>query len=250
MLNNKTRMVCTIGPASNSPEVISDLIKAGMNVARLNFSHGTREDHLKTAEMIKQIRQELQSPIALMLDTKGPEIRIKTFKQSSIELKPQQLFTLTSRDVEGTSEIVSVTYEDLTSCLEIGTKVLIDDGLIELVVEDLTATDIICRVVNGGILSDKKSINLPGIKIDMPYLDEKDTLDIALAYENNFDYIALSFVRTAKDVLLVKRLFSNRGQSSCKLLAKIENVIILNPTTIAAIGINFIIPFAVFLEAK
>jgi pyruvate kinase len=195
-----------------------------MNVTRLNFSHGSHESHLKKASLIKEIREELGCPVALLADTKGPEIRIKTLKESPVELMPEQIFTLTTREVEGTNEIVSVTYAELPSILTKGDRVLLDDGLIELVVESKTDTDISCHVMNGGALCNRKSVNLPGIKTNMHYMDEKDKADIKFAYENDFDYIALSFVRTARDVFEVKNYLTTLGPSRCELIAKIENL--------------------------
>jgi pyruvate kinase len=223
MTTRKTKIVCTLGPASNSPETIKKMILAGMNVARLNFSHGSRECHLKTAEIVKQLREELKRPVALLMDTKGPEIRVKTFKDGPVELKAGQVFTLTTRDIEGTEQEVSVTYAGLPASMQPGARILLDDGLIELNAEQVTETDIICRVVNGGPLSNRKSVNLPGLSIDMPFLDEQDKLDIQFAYENDFDFIALSFVRSAADVLSVKELLSKLSPRDCGLLAKIEN---------------------------
>ena len=219
----KTKIVCTIGPASDSPEVLKELILSGMNVARLNFSHGSHESHLEKANRVKQARDELGRPLALLADTKGPEIRIKTLKTSPVELVQDQVYTLTTRDIEGDGKIVSVTYEGLPAVLSEGDRVLLDDGLIELKVESKTDTDIICRVMNGGALCNRKSVNLPGIKTNMPYMDEQDKADIKLAYDNDFDFIALSFARTAKDVFDVKNYLSTLGPSRCELIAKIEN---------------------------
>jgi pyruvate kinase len=220
----KTKIICTIGPASNSYDTIKKMVQAGLDAARLNFSHGTRENHLVTANLVKQVRDEMQRPVALLMDTKGPEIRIKTFRDGAIELKDGQTFTLTTREVEGTEHEVSVTYADLPKCLQSGSRILLDDGLIGLTAENVTETDIVCRVTNSGALSNRKSINLPGISTNMPYLDEQDKLDLKCAYDNDFDYIALSFVRSAQDVLLVKEYLGSLGPPRCELIAKIENV--------------------------
>ena len=219
----KTKIVCTIGPSSDSPEIIEEMILSGMNVARMNFSHGSHEEHLKKVNILKSLRTKLHRPVALLLDTKGPEIRIKKFADHSVELIDNQLFTLTVRDVEGTSEIVGVTYRELPSTVKKGTRILLDDGLIELLVERIDHEDTICRVINGGIISNSKSINLPGLNTKMPYLNENDKDDLRFAYEQDFDFIALSFVRSAQDVLNVKSFLNGVGPSRCELIAKIEN---------------------------
>lgn len=219
----KTKIVCTIGPSSETPEILKEMILGGMNVARMNFSHGSHEEHLEKVNNIKKLRTELNRPIALLLDTKGPEIRIKKFIDSPVELKNGQLFTLTTRDVEGTSEIVSITYYDLPASVYEGARILLDDGLIELVVDHVDGTDIICRVINRGLLSDNKSLNLPGISTNMPYLNEKDKEDLKFAYDHDFDYIALSFVRSAHDVIMAKSFLAGLGPTRCELIAKIEN---------------------------
>jgi len=223
MYVRKTKIVCTIGPASESPEILNELIAGGMNVARLNFSHGTHENHLVTAEHIKRLREQLARPVALLADTKGPEIRTGTFKEGPVTLTEGDTFTLTTRKIEGEGTVVSVTYDELPQVVSQGDKILLDDGLIELEVERLTETDVICRVLNGGALSNRKSINLPGIKTNMPYMDEKDKADVKFAYENDFEYIALSFVRSARDVLQVKNYLEELGPNRLELIAKIES---------------------------
>jgi pyruvate kinase len=219
----KTKIICTIGPATETTEMLRELVLGGMNVARLNFSHGTHEQHLEKVVKIKKLREELECPVALLMDTRGPEIRVKTFKENTVELKRGQKFILTTRDIEGDSEVVSVTYEDLPNDLHKGARVLLDDGLIELIVEKIDGTDILCTVNNDGLISNRKSINLPGITTKMPYISEKDEEDLIFAYENDFDYIALSFVRSAQDILKVKNFLANLGPSRCELIAKIEN---------------------------
>jgi pyruvate kinase len=223
MYIRKTKIVCTIGPASESPEMMRKLILGGMNVARLNFSHGTHEEHAARVNNLKKLRSELGRPIAILADTKGPEIRIKTFKEGPVELRPGQPFTITTREVEGTAEIVSVTYADFPGIIPVGARILLDDGLIELRAEKITDTDVVCTVVYGGPLSNRKGVNLPGIKTNLPYLDEHDKSDIKFAWENDFDYIALSFVRTARDVIRVKNYLEQFGSGRCELIAKIEN---------------------------
>ena len=223
MYVRKTKIVCTVGPACETPDMLKKLIIGGMNVARLNFSHGSHENHMIMAENIKKLRAELDCPVGLLADTKGPEIRIKKFKETPVKLIGGNTFTLTTRQVEGTEEIVSVTYKTLPEVITKGDRLLLDDGLIELAAEKITATDIVCRVINGGLLFDKKSVNLPGIATNMPYMDEQDKADIKFAYDNDFDFLALSFVRTAKDIIQVKNYLEGLGPSRLELIAKIEN---------------------------
>ncbi|MDR1705707.1 MAG: pyruvate kinase [Clostridiales bacterium] len=219
----KTKIICTIGPASEDPAILREMMQCGMNVARLNFSHGTHEEHLKKVENIKALREELKLPIAILLDTKGPEIRVKTFADGEVNLETGNTFTLTTRDVEGTAEIVSVTYPALPASVKKGTRILLDDGLIELAVDSVEGQDIVCSVVFGGTLSNRKSLNLPGTSVDMPYISEADKVDLKFAYDNDVDYIALSFVRTANDVYQAKNFLDSFGPSRCELIAKIEN---------------------------
>ena len=193
-----TKVICTLGPAVDNEESIEALIRAGMNCARFNFSHGNHESHLATLNRLKSVRDRLGSPVAAMLDTKGPEIRVKTFKNGSVELEAGAHFTLTSRDVEGTEKIVSVTYDHLAEELSEGNVILIDDGLIGLRVEKTDGQDIHCVVESGGPLSNNKSINIPGVHINLPALTEKDIKDLEFAAENDFDAIAASFIRSAR----------------------------------------------------
>ncbi len=223
MYIRKTKVVCTIGPASSPPEVMRALILGGMNVARINFSHGTQEEHLTRVTDLKKLRSELDKPVALLADTKGPEIRIKTFKEGSVKLDAGQSFTITTKEVEGTDKIVSVSYNNFPKVVKKGARIMIDDGLIELRAEAVNDTDVICNVVNGGFLSDRKSINLPGTKTNMPYMDESDKIDIKFAYDNDFDYIALSFVRSPDDVIMIKEYLAQFGPARCELIAKIES---------------------------
>lgn len=220
----KTKIICTIGPSSQDENTLRKLILSGMNVARLNFSHGTHEEHLVRINTIKKLRDELNVPVAILLDTKGPEIRIGTFEQKRVELSEGQKFTLTTGDVPGDSSIVSVSYNDLPMHLKSGDRVLIDDGLIELVVDSVTGEDINCTVVNGGVLSDRKSINLPGIGLDMPYMNEKDKADIIFGAEQEVDYIAASFTRCGDDVAQIRQILDQNNGKDIKIIAKIENV--------------------------
>ncbi len=219
----KTKIVATLGPASNDVEIIKKLITAGMSAARINFSHGTYESHGETVSKLKQAREELNAPIPLILDTKGPEIRIKKFEEDNIYLKQGCKFTLTTEDIVGDETKVSVTYQDLPKDLEVGSRVLIDDGLIELKVKHLTATDIECEVINSGFLSSNKGVNVPDVYVNLPSLTEKDIEDIKFGIEQGFDYIAASFIRSANDVLKIREVLEENGGSDIMIIAKIES---------------------------
>ena len=219
----KTKIVCTLGPATDNYSVLKKLVRAGMNVARLNMSHGDHAEHKKRIEMVRRVREELDTPVAILMDTKGPEIRIKTFENGKVFLNAGDPFTLTVKEVKGDVTRVSVTYKDLPKHLKAGDRILINDGLIELKVEEVFSEDILTTVVDGGELSVRKSINLPGIAIDMPYLSEADKDDIRFAIEQDADYIALSFVRSADDVRQVKNLMALSGGENIQLISKIEN---------------------------
>ena len=220
----KTKIICTLGPSAEDEKTIRELIKAGMNVARLNFSHGSYEEHLGRINIVKKLREEMDVPVAILLDTKGPEIRIGTFENYRIELFRGQHFTLTTEEIIGNNTRVSVSYKDLPSHLKKGDIILIDDGLIGLVVDETTDTEIMCTVKNGGNLSDKKSINIPGIKLDMPYMTEKDKKDILFGIENDVDFIAASFVRTENDIKEIKEILNNNGGNQIQIIAKIESI--------------------------
>lgn len=219
----KTKIICTLGPSSSSKEMIKKLAIAGMNVARFNFSHGTHESHAEVFKNLLQVRNELGLPIAALMDTKGPEIRIRDFKDGKIFLNEGDIFTLTTRDVLGDKSIVSVSYPDLPKDLEDKSRILVDDGLIELAIEKITDTDIVCRVVSGGELSNRKGINLPGTHISMPYISEQDREDILFAVRTGFDVIAASFIRSKEDVLEVRNLLDANGGEHVNIMAKIEN---------------------------
>ncbi|MBQ7430890.1 MAG: pyruvate kinase [Butyrivibrio sp.] len=219
----RTKIICTIGPASESEENLREIMKAGMNVARFNFSHGSHAEHKRKFERIRKLREELQLPIATMLDTKGPEIRLKDFKNGKEMLEAGQKFTLTTREVEGTKDIVSVTYTDLPKDCREGMRILLDDGLIELHVDKVNDTDIECTVENGGKISDKKGVNVPGAVLTMPYLSEQDTSDIIFGCEMGFDFIAASFVRTRQDVLDIRNILKEHN-SPMKIISKIESI--------------------------
>ena len=219
----KTKIICTIGPASDKEEILKQIMLSGMDVARLNFSHGTAESQKELSDMVKKLRDQLNLPIALMLDTKGPEIRIGEFSVPSIELNAGENFTLTTRQITGSSKEVSVTFGGLPKETGPGSKILIDDGLIELSVDSCTDTDVVCTVVNGGTISSHKSVNVPGLRLSMPFISEKDRADIAFAVREDFDFIAASFTRDADDIIELRTELEKQGCHKMKIIAKIEN---------------------------
>lgn len=219
----KTKIICTIGPSSSDEATFSAMCKAGLNVARLNFSHGTHAEHQQKIDMIKKVREELNLPIAIMLDTKGPEYRIKTFKNSKIVLKDGDRFTFTTRDTEGDESIVSVNYEGLMNDLTPGDKILVNNGLVIFRVEEVGDTDAVCTVVTGGELSDRKSMSFPNKVLNQIYLSEQDKEDILFGIQNGVDFIAASFVSRKQDLLDIKKFLHENGGDGIELIAKIEN---------------------------
>lgn len=220
----KTKIVCTIGPASDSEKMLKELFKAGLNVCRLNFSHGTHEEHQIRIDRIKKVREELNLPIAIMLDTKGPEIRIKKFKNQSVLLKRDDIFTLTTKDVLGDEHICSVTYENLAKELKEKDRVLIDDGLMELKVEKIeNGTDIVCRVMTEGKISNNKGVNIPNVKINLPFLSQQDIDDLIFGIKNQVDFLATSFTRDSEDILAIRKVLEREGGNTINIIAKIEN---------------------------
>ena len=219
----KTKIVATLGPSSNDVEQLKALIEAGIGAARLNFSHGDHEEHGARINNFKQAREELGKPVPIVLDTKGPEIRIKTFATKKVSLVAGQEFTLTTDDIEGDNTKVAVTYMDLPNDVKIGSTVLIDDGLVGLTVVDIKGSDVICTVNNSAELGSRKGVNLPDIHINLPALTEKDIDDIKFGVEMGIDYIAASFIRSAKDVLEIKRVLEECGGSDVHIISKIEN---------------------------
>lgn len=233
----KTKIVCTLGPSTDDENVMRSLIEEGMNVARFNFSHGPHDEQLGRVKMLKKLRKELNRPVAALLDTKGPEIRLKEFTNGKEELKDGQTFTLTSEDIMGDSTRVAITYKELASDVRPGDHILIDDGLIGMEVMEVRPVsgakadkegkipmDIVCRVLNGGVVSNKKGVNVPNVELTMPYISEKDYGDIVFGVENDYDFIAASFVRTADDVLEIRKILEEKGGSDIKIIAKIENM--------------------------
>lgn len=219
----KTKMICTVGPSCEDPAVFKEMCLNGLNVARLNFSHGTHEEHKKKIDMIKAVRSELHLPIAILLDTKGPEFRIKTFKDGKIYLNEGDVFTFTTRDTEGDQGIVSVNYNGLADDLETGDRILVNNGLVIFEVTEIEGTEIRCRVITGGELSDRKSMSFPGRHLKQTYLSEQDKADLLFGIENDVDFVAASFVSCKQDVLDIRNFINENGGSEIDIIAKIEN---------------------------
>ncbi len=219
----KTKIICTIGPASESEERLKDLMHAGMNVARFNFSHGTHEEHKRKFDRVVKVSNDLGLQVATMMDTKGPEIRLKDIEGNQVELVAGQKFILTTEELLGNSEKASITYKNLVEDVSEGATILIDDGLIEMVVDAIEETDIICTVINGGIISNHKGVNVPGAVLSMPYISETDQNDIMFGCDMGFDFVAASFVRSKEDILAVREILDAHN-SHMKIIAKIENM--------------------------
>lgn len=220
----KTKIVCTMGPNLFEKHLIAPLMKAGMNVARFNFSHGTYETHQHYYDEVCRIRDELGLPVATMLDTKGPEIRVRSFKNGRVTLQNGQLFTLTTDEVEGDEERVSITYKELPQDIAVGSSILIDDGLIGMQVERIDGADIVCRVLNGGVVSNNKGVNIPNAHLSMPFISEKDHQDILFAIKNGYDFIAASFTRCADDIMQIRHILQENNCHTINIIAKIENM--------------------------
>ena len=219
----KTKIICTIGPASDNVECMKRLMLAGMNVARFNFSHGTHEEQKRKYEKVLQAREELGLPVATLLDTKGPEIRLRDFEGGRAELTAGEQFILTTEDILGTSEKASITYKNLKNDIKEGATILIDDGLIEMTVEEIKGEEIVCRVVNGGFVSNHKGVNVPGAVLSMPYISDTDREDILFGIDTGYDFLAASFARCKEDILEVRSILDEHG-SHMKIIAKIENM--------------------------
>ena len=220
----KTKIVATIGPASESDEVLRELFKNGLNVCRLNFSHGNHQEHQERIDRIKRISQEMKLPIGIMLDTKGPEIRLGKFSKGKIQLRQGRTFTLTSRDIIGDEEIVSMSYKGLPNDVKVGGRILIDDGLVELeVVEIENSTDIKCIAINNGILTDHKGVNVPNVKINLPAVTDKDIEDIKFGIKNDVDFLAVSFVRTGEDVIAIRKVLEENVGQNVDIISKVES---------------------------
>ncbi|MBN2423792.1 MAG: pyruvate kinase [Calditrichaceae bacterium] len=213
------KIICTIGPACDDEKMLSELITAGMNIARLNFSHGSHEEHLTRIKRIRKLSEKLNAPIAILQDLQGPKIRIGTFASSPIHLKQGDLFTITTKEIEGNEHIVSTSYKKLPSDVKVGDTILVNDGLIKLSVKERSSDSVFCEVVNGGGLYDRRGINMPGVKISEPSLTDKDKKDLEFGLKNGIDYVALSFVRDAESIKSIK---SFMGASSVPVVAKLE----------------------------
>ena len=218
----KTKIVCTLGPASDDPEVLRALLRNGTNVIRLNFSHGDHEEHGKRIAMVKQIREEMGLPVAILMDTKGPEIRIGEFKNGKVTLVEGQEFVLTTKEIEGDENRVTVHFKEITKDVNVGTTILIDDGLVALIVESIVQDEVHCRVINGGILGSRKGVNIPGVSTSLPAITTKDAEDIKFGISQDIDYIAASFIRRASDVLAIKELLSEHQGNRIKVIAKLK----------------------------
>ncbi len=218
----KTKIICTLGPATDAPGVLEDLIRNGMDVARFNFSHGTHPQQKERLDRLKEVRARMGVPVAALLDTKGPEIRLKNFVNGKEVLEAGQRFTLTTREVEGTKDICAITYKNLPQDVQVGTTIMIDDGLIRMTVEEKTDTDIVCLVANGGPVKDHKGVNVPGVHLTMPYMSAADREDLLFGVEEGFDFVACSFCRSAADVMEIRRLLEENG-SNMRIIAKLEN---------------------------
>lgn len=219
----KTKIICTIGPASESEEKLRELMLAGMDAARFNFSHGSHEEHGRKCDRVLRISREMGLPIAMVLDTRGPEIRLCEFEGDKVELTTGQEFTLTTEEIMGTAKRASVTYKNLINDIAVGSSILIDDGLIEMMVEKTTDTDIICKVINGGFVSNHKGVNVPGVILSMPYISDTDRSDILFGIEKGVNFIAASFARTKDDILAIRQILKEK-KSNIKIIAKIENM--------------------------
>lgn len=219
----KTKIICTIGPSSANEKTLTQMCLAGMNVARLNFSHGSHEEHKEKIELIKRVRENLDMPIPIMLDTKGPEYRIKTFKDGSVEICDDAPFTFTTEDVEGDETRVSVSFEGLIRDLSVGDRILVNNGLVVFEVNELTDTEAICTTIVGGTLSNRKSMSFPNKVMSGPYLSEQDKSDLLFGIENDVDYVAASFVSTKADVVSLRQFLNDNGGANIDIIAKIEN---------------------------
>ena len=234
-MTRRTKIICTLGPSTDNEAVMRALIEEGMNVARFNFSHGPHDEQMGRLKMLRKLRKELGKYVAALLDTKGPEIRLVEFEKGKTELKTGQTFTLTTDDIPGTDERVSITYKNLADDVKPGDHILIDDGLVGLEVVEIkpvvkpvntkvNARDIVCKVLKDGVISNKKGVNVPNVDLTMPFISEKDYGDICFAVENDYDFIAASFVRTAEDVMEIRKILAEKGGEDIKIISKIENM--------------------------
>ena len=242
----KTKIICTLGPSTDDPKILEAMMDSGMDVARFNFSHGTHAEHKVRLELLKKLRKEKNLPVAALLDTKGPEIRLKTFAEGKVTLEAGQKFTLTAREVTGTKDICSVSYKNLAQDVHPGSQIMLDDGLISMKVLERTETDITCLVQNGGPIKDRKGVNVPGVHLSMPYMSAQDREDLLFGIQEGFDFVAASFCRSAQDVMEIRRLLDEQlAQRSLEIIPVLE---IGNPHLICDVvrkgaGVSFLPDF-------
>lgn len=219
----KTKIVCTLGPGTDQDEILEQCVKKGMNVARFNFSHGTHDIQLRRVEQFRKIQEKCECPLAMLLDTRGPEIRLGNFTKDKVCLKEGQTFVLSTEEVTGNENICHISYPDLPKDVEVGTKILINDGLVEMIVKEIRETSVVCQVENDGVLSNYKGVNVPGLHLNIPYLSAQDKRDLIFGINQNFDFVAASFVRSAKDVQDLRHFLHENGGDGILIIAKIEN---------------------------
>ena len=219
----KTKIICTMGPSTDKGDVMEQLVREGMDVARFNFSHGPHDEQRGRIQKLRELRKKYDRPVAALLDTKGPEIRLGCFKDGKVSLEEGQIFTFTNKDIEGTNECVSITYKELYKDVRPGGHILVDDGLVDLEVQDISGKDIVCKVINAGVIGDKKGVNVPGANLKMPFISKKDHDDLLFGIQEGFDFVAASFTRTANDIREVRKILKENGGEEIQIIAKIEN---------------------------
>ena len=219
----KTKIICTMGPSTDKGDVMEQLVREGMDVARFNFSHGPHDEQRGRIQKLRELRKKYDRPVAALLDTKGPEIRLGCFKDGKVSLEEGQIFTFTNKDIEGTNECVSITYKELYKDVQPGGHILVDDGLVDLEVQDIAGKDIVCKVINAGVIGDKKGVNVPGANLKMPFISKKDHDDLLFGIQEGFDFVAASFTRTANDIREVRKILKENGGEEIQIIAKIEN---------------------------
>lgn len=219
----KTKIICTMGPSTDKGDVMERLVREGMDVARFNFSHGPHDEQRGRIQKLRELRKKYDRPVAALLDTKGPEIRLGCFKDGKVSLEEGQIFTFTNKDIEGTNECVSITYKELYKDVRPGGHILVDDGLVDLEVQDISGKDIVCKVINAGVIGDKKGVNVPGANLKMPFISKKDHDDLLFGIQEGFDFVAASFTRTANDIREVRKILKENGGEEIQIIAKIEN---------------------------
>ena len=219
----KTKIICTMGPSTDKGDVMEQLVREGMDVARFNFSHGPHDEQRGRIQKLRELRKKYDRPVAALLDTKGPEIRLGCFKDGKVSLEEGQIFTFTNKDIEGTNEHVSITYKELYKDVKPGGHILVDDGLVDLEVQDIAGKDIVCKVINAGVVGDKKGVNVPGANLKMPFISKKDHDDLLFGIQEGFDFVAASFTRTADDIREVRKILKENGGEEIQIIAKIEN---------------------------